>query len=207
MKEKIYNLLRSGDETNIKLAWELDKSQGLGIKEKLTKGLKPLMSESANPLTSGYTYVEEFFIESHIYIDDLNLTEIPKEFECLKHISGLYVNDNKLNNTPNFVCDFKNLVNLVGAYNKITSLPKNIGRLVNLTYMNFLENTLSSLPQSFSKLKGLRMLDLRANKFTSVPEPIKKLTGLKHLYLTGNPIPQAEIDELRNILPNCEINF
>ncbi len=37
--------------------------------------------------------------------------------------------------------------------------------------------------------------------------PLAGLTGLTELYLTGTPAEPADVDALRQALPNCEIDF
>lgn len=55
-------------------------------------------------------------------------------------------------------------------------------------------------------LSGLETLDLRSNQISSL-RPLQRLTQLKKLNLSGNPLTAEQIQELRQALPDCEIEF
>ena len=55
-------------------------------------------------------------------------------------------------------------------------------------------------------LGSLERLDVSGNNITSVA-PIKLMTSLKWLNISYNPIDEEAVEELRAVLPDCEIIF
>lgn len=111
-----------------------------------------------------------------------NLTEIPPEIGQVVTLKDLRIQDNP-----------------------IYSLPETIGNLTNLELLMVTGTNISFLPETIGNLTSLTILDLSYNQITALPESIKNLQQLMTLTLTGNLIPQAEIDALKEILPNTEI--
>ena len=57
-----------------------------------------------------------------------------------------------------------------------------------------------------SKLTALEELDLSGNRIAAIL-PLKQITTLKILDLSGNPITEAQLADLQDALPQCEIRF
>lgn len=55
-------------------------------------------------------------------------------------------------------------------------------------------------------MKKLKHLYLAGNQVRDL-SALKGLTSLQTLDLTGNPLEQAQVDSLREALPECEIQF
>ena len=66
---------------------------------------------------------------------------------------------------------------------------------------------MTSLPAEIEKLDKLTYLYLSKNQLTSLPAEIGKLDKLIYLQLIGNPIPKAEQEKIKKLLPNCRIDF
>jgi Leucine-rich repeat (LRR) protein len=64
-----------------------------------------------------------------------------------------------------------------------------------------------SLPAGIVKLQNLTKLHLINNQLTTLPAEIGQLQQLGHLNLSKNPIPLAEQEKIRKLLPNCNIQF
>ena len=71
--------------------------------------------------------------------------------------------------------------------------------------LNLENNQLTSLPAEIGKLEKLERLYLDNNELTSLPAEIGKLEKLEELDLINNPIPKEEIENLKELLPNCKI--
>jgi Leucine-rich repeat (LRR) protein len=79
--------------------------------------------------------------------------------------------------------------------------------LTNLQSLDLTFDLLTSLPVEFGKLTKLQKLNLRYNKLTSLPVEFGKLTKLQKLYLDNNPISTDEKEQIKKLLPHCEIRF
>ena len=112
------------------------------------------------------------------------------------------------------------------ANNKITNLAPLSGAR-NLQELRLGENQIDNL-EPLAGLKALEVLSLERNEITDISalaglgrlkrlylsrnhiRDVSALSGLKNLYeleLHGNPISQAEVDALRQALPNCRVEF
>lgn len=100
------------------------------------------------------------------------------------------------------------LENLKEAYlgeRGIKELPNSFRHLKNLKSLNLHGNKLTKVPDVIKNLKGLEELYLFDNKITEIPEFIGEMKNLEKLYLVNNKIPQADIDALKEKLPNTFI--
>jgi Leucine-rich repeat (LRR) protein len=66
---------------------------------------------------------------------------------------------------------------------------------------------LQRIPYDIYKAKNLRILSLRNNKLNNLPESISELINLTILDLRGNKIDNERIEELKLLLPGCEVKF
>jgi len=57
---------------------------------------------------------------------------------------------------------------------------------------------------SLQKLTNIKYLALEENQITDIT-PLYSLINLIKLELGGNPLMESQIDELRRVLPSCEI--
>ncbi len=160
------------------------------------------------------------------------LKSLPPEIGNLKHLKYLNLSWNKLSSLPPEIGKLTNLraLNLeTDKYcNHISVLPKEIGNLTNLNYLNLIGNRLKtlppqigrlislrelylssndliSLPPEIGKLTNLQSLDLSRNKLTSLPTDIANLKNLKYLVLYYNSFSDAEIEKIKQLLPNCQV--
>ena len=74
-------------------------------------------------------------------------------------------------------------------------------------FSSVLDKDLYVVPVSYSKEKGTIVVSHRAYLKTLIPETIENLTNLKELSLIGNNFNAAEIFRIKNLLPNCNVNF
>ena len=86
-------------------------------------------------------------------------------------------------------------------------MPDAIGVLINVKTFDFALNEISELPESIGDLSNLTYLELQGNYLTKLPQSINKLINLKKIDLRWNPLPQSEIDNVREIFPNIKISF
>jgi len=85
--------------------------------------------------------------------------------------------------------------------------PNQLDELKNLTTLDLSWNKLESLPAQIEKLTSLTTLYLRGNQLKELPAQIGKLKNLAKLDLRDNFISEVVQEEIKQILPNCEIQF
>ena len=99
-----------------------------------------------------------------------------------------------------------NLTEFYCGHNQLTELPANIGQLTNLKALYCWGNQLTELPASIGKLSNLTELDCCENQLTALPTEIGQLTNLTEIDCWENDMPKSEIQKIKKLLPNCEVN-
>ncbi|MDY6088996.1 MAG: Ig-like domain-containing protein, partial [Eubacteriales bacterium] len=102
------------------------------------------------------------------------------------------------------VAMFKNLEKLNLKNNNISNISSLSG-LTKLSVLKLTKNNISDI-SVLSRLTRLTNLYLERNNISNVA-PLMEMSSLLLLHLYYNPIPQEQIDLLREALPNCVIGF
>jgi len=122
----------------------------------------------------------------------------------LEKVTVLYLNNKQLTELPKGLEKLTQLERLTLSNNQLTDV-KGLKKLNQLTWLELNGNKLTSV-KGLENLTKLTYLDLVNNKLTELPEGLEKLTQLKSLYLHRNPdLTKAQIDELQKALPKCDI--
>lgn len=90
---------------------------------------------------------------------------------------------------------------------KIDKFPEDICRLTDVTSLILRGNRFTSIPACIGNMSALKKLNLANNQLISLPDEIGNLEALKTLILKGNSIPQAEINKIQEMLPDCKIKL
>jgi Leucine-rich repeat (LRR) protein len=69
------------------------------------------------------------------------------------------------------------------------------------------DNKLSSIPAEISELANLQALMLSFNKIMTLPTEIENLKNLKNLYLISTQVSKEEEGNIKQLLPECKIEF
>ena len=141
------------------------------------------------------------YANAPLSLEELGLTELPKEIGELKNLLALYLANNQLSELPKEIGELKNLLALYLANNQLSKLPKEIGELKNLLELYLPNNQLSEYPKEIGELKNLQLLSLDNNQLSKLPKEIGELENLKWLYLANNQLSELpkEIGELKNL--------
>jgi len=136
-----------------------------------------------------------------LFLDGINLSEIPKELYNLKDIDNLDVSRNKLTKIPIEIGQFTSLKSIHLDSNKFSEIPIQLFQLIHLTHLYLNDNAISDLPPEIGLLTHLEMLHLSNNPFSTLPPELGLLTNLTHLYLNNNRLISlpSKISQLKNL--------
>ncbi|MFA6603509.1 MAG: leucine-rich repeat domain-containing protein [Patescibacteria group bacterium] len=90
--------------------------------------------------------------------------------------------------------------------NRLTgAIPAEIRLLQKLKTLNLSNNEMTGLPAEVGQLRDLEVLDLSNNQLTGLPNELRNLSKLRTLNLAGNPYSAADLEYIRQGLPNAVI--
>ena len=78
--------------------------------------------------------------------------------------------------------------------------------MADLEFLHLSYNQLKEIPPEIGNLKSLKLLALNNNQLTIIPKEIGKLTNLKKLFISDNKLTKEDIDKIKKLLPNCEVD-
>jgi len=94
--------------------------------------------------------------------------------------------------------------------NRLASLPPEMNKLTNLQLLALSNNPQLNFAAVFSSLvalKKLETLNLAGNQLAQIPAEIANLTSLKTLILSGNKLSPEELEKVKKMLPQCDVQF
>jgi hypothetical protein len=94
---------------------------------------------------------------------------------------------------------------IVGFEANLEKIPENIMLFPELNMLGLFGNKISVLPTNLLKLTNLKVLQLDYNPIGTI-QPIKELVkNLEELSIRKTEIPQSEVENLKQMFPNCKI--
>lgn len=139
-----------------------------------------------NNLIKGYENGKSYLEQTQVYINNQNLTELPKGLLVLKNLEYLNIHSNSFKRFPNEVFMFPKLKDLTIGFNEIDTISKKIKHIKTLETLAVNGNNLKDLPDELLQLPNLETIYMRENKFDSLKlkEIIKKYEskGIKIQY-------------------------
>lgn len=94
---------------------------------------------------------------------------------------------------------------IINFGNSVSHLPSGIGNFSKLNMLSLYNNNLAELPASVSKLTNLNALYADMNPIQTIKPVVSSLSSLKNLGVAKTGITEAEINQIRQILPKCVI--
>jgi Leucine-rich repeat (LRR) protein len=193
----LQELIQSGAESNIKLAFELGKGQNIS-EEQLLLPWEPLVSfleahylnfirirkECAIKILSKTTQTTE--LNSVVQFDQKTIKKLPESIGLMINLREIDLVNNHLSTLPK---SFKNLVNLNSlniVHNNIKFLPKEIKTLSNLDEIFWSSNDIQVLPRTLNFPTTLKILTLDGNRLKKVPPSLGNYIHLQFLNLSNN---------------------
>lgn len=117
----------------------------------------------------------------------------------------------RLDSIPTEIGNFRALEKLNLTRNPqiaFAELFRKLSPVKTLKYLDISDNKIASLPKEIGLLSSLEYLVIGQNFISNLPEEFFSLTNLKTLNVYGNydrRIPNAELEKVRQRLPNCKI--
>lgn len=167
----LQELIKSGDQSNIQLAFELRKGQNIS-EEQLLLPWESLIR----------------FLETH-YIDFMNIRK-ETSIEILSKItqattlnSVLQFDQTQINKLPKSIGLMINLKEIGLNNNHLSSLPKSFKDLSNLRYLDIVQNNIKSLPKELKSLTSLEEIYWNSNDIQDLSTALNFPPSLKILTL------------------------
>lgn len=136
-----------------------------------------------------------------------SLTKLPDQIKTIPNLTWLSLNDNLFTDLS-FVDRRLGKLEVLYLYtNRVKSLSKETRHLSNLKELLIFDNEIDSIPDNIADLKSLEKLEIWNNPIKYVSPEISKLKALKTIRLDDDYLTQADKDNLRKWLPDCQINY
>lgn len=137
----------------------------------------------------------------HLDLTQTSITDI-KALDGLTNLIELFLQYNQISDiTP--LEELTNLKTLLLSRNQLSDITK-LNKLTKLEYLYLDTNKISDI-SSLKGLTNLIRLYLSNNQISDITA-LKRLTNLTALHLENTEISDADIEELKSILPNCNIS-
>jgi len=139
-------------------------------------------------------------------ISSINDTlHLPTTLRYLKYLKDVTIENCVLDSFPKELFKIPNLAFLNLTNTNTFRITKHFERLPNLEVLVLDGNQLQQLPFEIYKAKKLRFLSVKNNHLQKMPDSISQLESLTVLDVRGNGFSKAYIEELKALLPGCEI--
>jgi Leucine-rich repeat (LRR) protein len=132
---------------------------------------------------------------------------LPTTMQYMKNLKELNIENCILDSSFIDIFNIPNLNFLSLTNVAISVLPTDIKKMQMLEVLVLDANQLNSIPFQIHKLKNLRILSVKNNKLYKLPDAISQLENLSLLDVRGNSFSKEYIEELKALLPGCEIRF
>lgn len=133
--------------------------------------------------------------------------KLPATLKYLKNLKDVTIENCILDSFPKEVFKIPNLYYLNLTNTNVFYITKHFERFINLEVLILDANQLQSLPFDIYKAKKLRFLSVKNNHLQKLPDTICQLENLTVLDVKGNGFSKEYIEELKALLPGCEIRF
>lgn len=132
---------------------------------------------------------------------------LPTTFHFLKNLKDISIENCVLDSFPKSLFKVPGLNYLNLSNTNTFYITRHFERLQNLEVLIIENNQLTKIPFDIYKASKLRFISFRGNKIEKIPPSISQMENLTLLDLRGNPIAPEDIEELKLLLPGCEIKF
>lgn len=141
------------------------------------------------------------------FTDTEDTLKLPETLKYLKYLEDFQVENCIMDSFPRQIFRIQSLKFLYLAKTNTHFVSGHFERLPNLEVLILENNPITSIPVTIYKAKKLRVISLRNNQLTKLPSSISQMENLALLDLRGNPMTKEYIEEVRAMLPGCEVKF
>lgn len=211
----LQELIKSGDSSNIILAFELAKGQNVSEKDLLLPWEPLIQFLEANYLdfinirkgTSSQILLQiatTTELSSIVQFDQKTIKKLPESIGQMVNLIEVDLINNHLSTLPKSFKYLPHLRTLNIINNNIKSLPKEIKLLANLEEIFWSSNNIEILPRNLNLPPSLKILTLDGNKLKKIPPSLANYVQLKFLNLSNNlleTIPKSlfKLDNLKKL--------
>ncbi len=139
------------------------------------------------------SWIFHFFLRKHIFTH--------------KKLISLELKSNYVSKIPERICQMSNLERLHLKLIKDFKGSHCLKNLENLKFLGISESDLEEIPSWLSHLKKLEYLSFHDTLISTIPSFVKELPNLKGIDLLMTRIDENQEVEIRETLPNCNIQF
>jgi hypothetical protein len=212
---KIWELLRSGQIENVKLAFDMAEGMDLSIVDELKSAGFEAFSRFLKT-NDFYELITKAlltdFVNIHFYKEDLIKAggKVPRALLYLKPFEHLRISGAGIREVPEFIGELTFLENLDLSNNLLSDLPDSFANLSKLKELNLAENTFYGIPEVLYSMKSLKWLDFYNNQLHSANEVIY-LNDLEHsgslveLSLAGNGFSPEDKQQINSAFTKVNI--
>ena len=133
--------------------------------------------------------------------------KIPGTLRYLRNLKDVTFENCVMDSFPKEIFKIPNLVFLNLTNVNLFYITKHFERFTSLEVLVLDANKLTSLPIEIYLAKKLRFLSVKNNFLEKLPDSIAQLENLTVLDVRGNNFSKQYIEELKALLPGCEIRF
>lgn len=146
-------------------------------------------------------------LKSIKFTDTDDTLKLPVTLKYLKSLEDFQIENCIMDSFPKQLFKVPSLKFLYLSKTNTYFLSGHFDRLPNLEVLILESNPITSIPANIYLAKKLRVISLRNNQISKLPDTISQMENLALLDLRGNPMSKEYIDELKAMLPGCEVKF
>ena len=184
-KNRIFDLLLSGQEANIELA--LTIAESLGMAKELKKMMQVFFDRRLGKKLGTKDFLSLQKVEGLHHLSQAKLKEISKLIGCVSNLKKIYLERNQLEALPEEMSRLSELSLVYLQNNTFVEFPKVLLRCPNISGIFISNNQIESLPPEIGNCKNLTILAVSNNRLTTLPRELLQLQQLKYLFLDNNP--------------------
>lgn len=141
------------------------------------------------------------------FTDTDDTLRLPTTLRYLKKLEDIQIENCVMDSFPRQLFWVSSLKFLYLSKTNTHFLSTHFERLPNLEVFVLEDNPITALPNTIYLAKNLRLLSIRNTKITKLPVTISQMENLALLDVRGCGMSKEYIDELKALLPGCDIKF